>query len=61
MGVYRISKRPVVRDGKIEIRDMMYLSLTFDHRVLDGAQAAKFVNAVIDTLRDPKKLLAEIL
>ena len=61
LGVHRITKRPVVRDGKIEIRDMMYLSLSFDHRVIDGAYAARFLNKVIETIQDPKKLLSEIL
>jgi pyruvate dehydrogenase E2 component (dihydrolipoamide acetyltransferase) len=61
LGTHKISKRPLVRDGKIEIRDVMYLSLSFDHRVLDGAYAARFVNKVIGILEDPKLLLAEIL
>ena len=61
LGVHKIAKRPVVREGRIEARDMLYLSLSFDHRVMDGAYAAKFLNRVIDTIQDPKKLLAEIL
>ncbi len=61
LGVHRISKQPVVREGKVEIRDMMYFSLSFDHRVVDGAYAARFMNKVIGTIEDPKKLLSEIL
>ncbi len=61
LGVYRIVKRPVFRDGKVEVRDMMYLSLTFDHRVVDGAYAARFTTRVIETIQDPKKLLTEVL
>ena len=61
LGVHKITKRAVVRDGKIEARDMMYLSLSFDHRVIDGAYAARFLNGIIDTIQDPKKLLSEIL
>ena len=61
LGIHRIVKRPVVREGKIEVRDMMYLSLSFDHRVLDGAYATRFMNSVIETIQDPKRLLAEIL
>jgi pyruvate dehydrogenase E2 component (dihydrolipoamide acetyltransferase) len=61
LGTHRISKRAVVRDGKVEIRDMMYLSLSFDHRVMDGAYAARFMNRIIDILQDPKKILSEIL
>lgn len=61
LGTHKISKRPVVREGKIEVRDVMYLSLSFDHRILDGAYAARFVNRVISVIQDPKLLLAEIL
>ena len=61
LGTHKISKRPLIRDGKIEIRDVMYLSLSFDHRILDGAYAARFVNRVIGVIQDPKLLLAEIL
>ncbi|HEV2389179.1 MAG TPA: dihydrolipoamide acetyltransferase family protein [Nitrososphaerales archaeon] len=61
LGTHKISKRPVVREGKIEVRDVMYVSLSFDHRILDGAYAARFVNRVISVIQDPKLLLAEIL
>jgi 2-oxoglutarate dehydrogenase complex dihydrolipoamide succinyltransferase (E2) component len=61
LGTHKISKRPLAREGKIEIRDVMYLSLSFDHRILDGAYAARFVNKVIGVIEDPKLLLAEIL
>ncbi|HYB45195.1 MAG TPA: dihydrolipoamide acetyltransferase family protein [Nitrososphaerales archaeon] len=56
MGVHKIAKRPVVRDGKIEARDMMYISLSFDHRVFDGAYAARFTTRVIETMQDLKKM-----
>jgi pyruvate dehydrogenase E2 component (dihydrolipoamide acetyltransferase) len=61
LGLHKIAKRPVVRDGRIEVRDMTYLSLSFDHRVLDGAYAARFTARVIGTLQDTKKLLSEVL
>jgi 2-oxoglutarate dehydrogenase complex dihydrolipoamide succinyltransferase (E2) component len=61
LGTHKISKRPVVREGKIEVRDVMYLSLSFDHRVIDGAYAARFMNRVIEVVQDPKLLLSEIL
>lgn len=61
LGTHKIAKRPVVRNGKVEVRDMIYLSLTFDHRIIDGAYAARFMNKIVQTLQDPKKLLAEIL
>jgi 2-oxoglutarate dehydrogenase complex dihydrolipoamide succinyltransferase (E2) component len=61
LGLHRITKRPVVRDGKIDIRDTTYLSLSFDHRVVDGAYAARFTTRVIETIQDTKKLLSEVL
>jgi len=61
LGLHKITKRPVVRDGRVEVRDVTYLSLTFDHRVLDGAYAARFTSRAIETLQDTKRLLAEVL
>jgi pyruvate dehydrogenase E2 component (dihydrolipoamide acetyltransferase) len=61
LGLHKIAKRPVVRDGKVEIRDTTYLSLSFDHRVVDGAYAARFTSRVIETIQDTKKLLSEVL
>src|SRR5262249_20184267 len=52
LGVHKISKRAVVRDDQIVARDMAHLSLTFDHRALDGADAARFVNTLIGYLED---------
>src|SRR5712692_7081494 len=60
LGTHAISKRPLVREGKIEVRDVMYLSLSFDHRILDGAYATRFMNKVIGALEDPKLLLADM-
>jgi pyruvate dehydrogenase E2 component (dihydrolipoamide acetyltransferase) len=59
LGVHKITKRPVVKDDQIVIRDMTYLSLSFDHRVLDGAMAARFMTAIKQYLEDPKLLLLE--
>ena len=59
LGLHKITKRPVVKDDQIVIRDMTYLSLSFDHRVLDGAMAAEFVNVIKKYLEDPKLLLLE--
>lgn len=61
LGLHKIAKRPVVRDGKVEIRDTTYLSLSFDHRVIDGAYAARFTSRVIETIQDTKRLLSEVL
>jgi pyruvate dehydrogenase E2 component (dihydrolipoamide acetyltransferase) len=59
LGLHKITKRPVVQDNQITIRDMTYLSLSFDHRIMDGAMAARFVNAIKQYLEDPKLLLLE--
>jgi len=61
LGLHKISKKAAVRNGLVEVRDMTYLSLTFDHRIIDGAYAARFLARVIDILQDSKKLLAEVL
>jgi 2-oxoglutarate dehydrogenase complex dihydrolipoamide succinyltransferase (E2) component len=61
LGLQKIAKRPVVRAGKIEVRDTTYLSLSFDHRVMDGAYAARFTARIIETIQDTKKLLSEVL
>ena len=59
LGLHKITKRPIVKDNQITTRDITYLSLSFDHRVLDGAMAARFVNAIKQYLEDPKLLLLE--
>lgn len=53
LGVHKISKRPVVRDGQIVIRDMAHLSISLDHRVVDGAVGAEFMNFLIRNLEHP--------
>lgn len=57
LGVHAIKKRPVVRDGQIVVRDMMYLALTFDHRIMDGVYAVRFLEAVKKRLEEPELLL----
>jgi len=59
LGVHRAIDRPVVREGQIVIRKMMNLSVTFDHRVLDGMTAAKFVLDVVTLLEHPAVLALE--
>jgi len=61
MGVHQIKKRPMVVDGEIKIRDVIYLSMSLDHRVVDGAVAARFMNRVVGLLQDPKMLLVEMM
>jgi pyruvate dehydrogenase E2 component (dihydrolipoamide acetyltransferase) len=59
LGVHKITERPVAKDLQIQVRHMTYLSLSFDHRVLDGAMAARFMNVIKQYLEDPKLLLLE--
>jgi pyruvate dehydrogenase E2 component (dihydrolipoamide acetyltransferase) len=57
LGLMKLQKRPVARDGGIQVRDMMNLVLSFDHRVLDGADAASFMNTLIKHLENPRTIL----
>jgi len=57
LGVHKIADRAVVRNGAIVIRKMMNLSVSIDHRVVDGAVGARFMNALIGLLEDPRRLL----
>ena len=60
LGMHAIQKRPVVRDDQIVIRPMMYLALTYDHRLIDGREAVLFLVRVKDCLEDPQRLLLSI-
>lgn len=59
LGTGKISDRPWVKDGQIVIRKILSLSLTFDHRVIDGAEAAQFLNKIIQYLEDPDQIFIE--
>src|SRR5437879_614921 len=59
LGIHKIEKRPVVRDDQIAIREMMYMSCSFDHRVVDGHVGAAFVQAVRNYLEHPATIFAE--
>src|SRR5205807_128229 len=60
LGMHTIQERPVVRDGEIVIRPMMYVALTYDHRVIDGREAVTFLNRVREIVEDPSRLLIEV-
>ena len=57
LGMHKIQERPVVVDGKIEARQMMYLALSYDHRVVDGKEAVTFLIRIKDCLENPARLL----
>jgi 2-oxoglutarate dehydrogenase E2 component (dihydrolipoamide succinyltransferase) len=60
LGMHKIEKRPVVVNDEIAIRPMMYVALSYDHRLIDGEQAVTFLVRVKDRLEDPTRLLLEI-
>ena len=60
LGMHKIQDRPVVIDGAIVIRPMMYLALSYDHRIIDGADAVSFLVAIKEALEDPARLLLEV-
>jgi 2-oxoglutarate dehydrogenase E2 component (dihydrolipoamide succinyltransferase) len=60
LGMHAIQDRPVARDGEVVIRPMMYVALTYDHRIVDGKEAVTFLKHVKETVEDPASLLLEI-
>ena len=60
LGMHKIQERPMVIDGKIEIRPMMYLALSYDHRIVDGKEAVTFLVRVKEVLEDPQRLLLDL-
>jgi 2-oxoglutarate dehydrogenase E2 component (dihydrolipoamide succinyltransferase) len=60
LGMHKIQERPVVVGGKIEIRPMMYLALSYDHRIVDGREAVTFLVRVKESLEDPQRLLLDL-
>ncbi|NBS31796.1 MAG: 2-oxoglutarate dehydrogenase complex dihydrolipoyllysine-residue succinyltransferase [Planctomycetia bacterium] len=59
LGLHAIQERPVAVDGQVVIRPMMYLALTYDHRLVDGREAVTFLKRVKDTIEDPTRLMLE--
>lgn len=57
LGLHAIKERPIAVNGKIEIRPMMYLALTYDHRLLDGREAVQFLVKVKEYIEDPRRML----
>jgi 2-oxoglutarate dehydrogenase E2 component (dihydrolipoamide succinyltransferase) len=60
LGMHKIQERPVVAGGQIVIRPMMYLALSYDHRIVDGKEAVTFLVRVKDTLEDPERLVLDL-
>jgi len=60
LGMHRIEERPVVKDGQIVARPMMYLALSYDHRLIDGREAVTFLVRMKEALEDPTRLLIDL-
>jgi 2-oxoglutarate dehydrogenase E2 component (dihydrolipoamide succinyltransferase) len=60
LGLHRIEDRPVVRDGQVVVRPMMYLALSYDHRLVDGREAVTFLVALKNAIEDPTRLLIDL-
>ncbi|MFM2022363.1 MAG: 2-oxoglutarate dehydrogenase complex dihydrolipoyllysine-residue succinyltransferase, partial [Pseudomonadota bacterium] len=60
LGLHRIEERPVVRDGQIVARPMMYLALSYDHRLIDGREAVTFLKIIKEAIEDPTRLLIDL-
>ncbi len=60
LGMHTIKKRPVVVDDEIVIRPMMYLAVSYDHRIIDGSEAVTFLKRIVECIEDPDRLLLEI-
>ncbi|WP_169544169.1 2-oxoglutarate dehydrogenase complex dihydrolipoyllysine-residue succinyltransferase [Sneathiella aquimaris] len=60
LGMHKIQERPMVVDGEIKIRPMMYLALSYDHRIIDGKEAVTFLVRVKEALEDPQRLLLDL-
>ena len=60
LGMHRIEERPVVRAGQVVVRPMMYLALSYDHRIVDGKEAVTFLVRVKECLEDPQRFILEL-
>jgi 2-oxoglutarate dehydrogenase E2 component (dihydrolipoamide succinyltransferase) len=60
LGMHAIKKRPVVADDQIVIRPMMYLALSYDHRIVDGREAVTFLRRIVDCIENPERMMLEV-
>ena len=60
LGLHSIEDRPVARDGAVVIRPMMYVALTYDHRVVDGREAVTFLKRIKELIEEPARMLLEV-
>ena len=60
LGMHAIKKRPVVVDDEITVRPMMYLAVSYDHRIIDGREAVTFLKRIVECIEHPERMLLEI-
>ena len=60
LGMHNIIERPIVEDGEVKVRPIMYLALSYDHRIIDGKEAVSFLKIVKDCLEQPKRLFLDL-
>ncbi len=60
LGMHKIQKRPVAIDGAVVIRPIMYVALTYDHRIIDGREAVTFLVRIKDCIEDPQRIMLDI-
>jgi 2-oxoglutarate dehydrogenase E2 component (dihydrolipoamide succinyltransferase) len=60
LGMHKIQERPVGVDGRIELRPMMYLALSYDHRIIDGREAVSFLVRLKELIEQPERLLLDV-
>ena len=60
LGMHNIIERPIVVEGQIQIRPVMYLALSYDHRIIDGKDSVSFLKTVKENLEDPRRLFLNI-
>src|SRR4051812_40045584 len=60
LGMHAIQERPIAREGQVVIRPMMYIALTYDHRVVDGREAVTFLKRIKEVMEDPSRMLLEV-
>ena len=60
LGMHKIQKRPVAIGNNVEIRPMMYLALSYDHRIVDGREAVSFLVRMKDLIEDPQRIMLDV-
>ena len=60
LGMHNIVERPIAKNGEVVIRPIMYLALSYDHRIIDGKEAVSFLKAVKECLEEPRRLFLDL-